>query len=108
MKGLDQALRQLAALPGQAENAARDSALAAAQAALRLSQALVPVRSGRLRASIAVRSLPDGASLTTDCPYAARVELGSRLSPAHPYLLPALWGASYPRLMFQALQEVLR
>ena len=108
MNGLDPVLRRLSAMPHLAESAAKSGALAAAQSALRLSRHLVPVQTGRLRASLAAVSHPAGAALTADCPYAASVELGTRYSPARPFMMPALRATDYPRILSQFLREVLR
>ena len=53
----------------------------------------VPVDTGRLRGSLSVRSAGLSASVVSDCPYAAFVELGSGRSAARPFLLPALRAA---------------
>lgn len=58
------------------------------------AQALAPVRTGALRASIA--SHAEGitttakAAITAEVPYAAFVEFGTSDTPAQPYLRPAL------------------
>lgn len=51
--------------------------------------ALAPVETGRLRASLAVKSEGDRVILSCDCPYAAAVELGTSKRAATPFLLPA-------------------
>ena len=49
---------------------------------------LVPVDTGRLRASIRVKIDDDGFELSADTPYAAFVEYGTIRQRAQPYLRP--------------------
>jgi len=59
---------------------------------------IVPVRTGRLRASIGI-SDPGRDRVVVDAtaPYAGYVELGTRYMKAQPYLRPALYRARAPQ-----------
>lgn len=62
------------------------------------AQALVPVDTGALKASLRVTNVPEGedaygVALTTDSEYWMHVEYGTRNMPAQPYIRPAVeWG----------------
>ena len=53
------------------------------------AQAAAPVRTGRLRDSIVVEKVMGGYALVAGVFYAILVELGTRLRPGRPFLLPA-------------------
>ena len=55
------------------------------------AQEKVPVKTGRLKSSLAVREETNGASVETDVFYAPFVEFGTVKTPAQPYLFPAVW-----------------
>jgi hypothetical protein len=76
------------ALESQADEVARRLAGRVAEGA----RARVPVKSGRLRGSIAVHPSGGGFDVVADLPYAAAIELGSSRNRGHaqPYLAPAL------------------
>ena len=74
--------------PMLAESAA-EAALSAAERARLDAAGRAPVKTGRLRASLAVRRIEGGAAVTADCPYAAAVELGTSKTPPQPFLAPA-------------------
>ncbi len=84
--------RMLTALPA----AANAAVAAAGEETLRAARSLVPVRSGRLRASLTLRE--DG--VYTRCPYAGPVEFST------PYLAPAVHAQSFEQRMRAALKEV--
>lgn len=107
MKGLSAVLSVLSSLPGKAQQAQMKAALEAAQAAQEEAQATVPVNTGALRASIAVKPLPNGAVTQAAKPYASMVEMGSLRTSPQPFLLPAAQNAQYPLRVFQALEEGL-
>ena len=90
---------QRAALTSRAL-AARDAAANAAYAA---AVRVVPVRTGRLRASITCQ----GGRVFTRCPYAVYVELGTRLARAQPFLSPSADIFSYRRLAESAFREAI-
>lgn len=68
---------------------AREEVARMARDILAESQRLVPVDTGRLRASGRVSETATGAEVAYDAPYAAHVENGTGRSPAQPYLTPA-------------------
>ena len=82
MKGASAALRRFSALDGKARQALRHACDAAARDTLSQARAAVPVRSGRLRASLAVSSLENGMKVTASAPYAILIEQGGGRSPA--------------------------
>lgn len=61
---------------------------AAAAAGYTEAYRIVPVDTGRLRASIRVETSDDGFELSADTPYAAFVEYGTVRQRAQPYLRP--------------------
>ena len=79
---------------------ARNAAAAAAYAS---AVRAVPVRTGRLRASIT----HEGGRVFTRCPYAAYVEQGTRFTRAQPFLSPAADIFSYRRLAESAFREAI-
>lgn len=58
--------------------------------ALEAARVQAPVKTGRLKNSISMRCEGGKASVFTDCPYAAAVELGSKNAPPQPFMTPAL------------------
>ena len=75
------------------------------------ARAIVPVRTGRLKASL--QSEPAGvlsAVTRTDVPYAAAVELGTAKRPAKPYLRPAAFteAARFPVEVAKALRLAIK
>ncbi|NLF28276.1 MAG: HK97 gp10 family phage protein [Clostridiales bacterium] len=76
----------------------------AAGAACGVARELVPVDTGRLRASIGVRAEGLGAAVYATAAYALYVELGAG-SPAQPYLGPAFQRAAAELLA--AAREVI-
>ncbi len=107
MKGASAALRRFSALDGKARQALRHACDAAARDTLSQARAAVPVRSGRLRASLAVSSLENGMKVTASAPYAILIEQGGGRSPAQPYLQPAARRTDFPARALRALQEEL-
>ena len=107
MKGLSGVLSRLSALPGKAERAALDAALDAARAGALLARGMAPVKTGALRASISASPREQGAEISSDCPYAAAVELGGRYQAARPFLLPGAAGSDYFARSARAIQEAL-
>ena len=89
MTGAARLMRMRRALPGAAEAAAME----AAERARALAVAAAPVDTGRLRGSIVVKKMVNGAAAAAECPYAAAVELGSARAGAQPFMSPALEGA---------------
>jgi HK97 gp10 family phage protein len=84
---------------GEAQTRIETELAAAIEQAAALVEArakeLCPVRTGRLRDSIraAVTEIAGDvlrAEVSSDVPYAAAVELGTRRAPAQPFLFPAL------------------
>jgi HK97 gp10 family phage protein len=69
---------------------------------------LAPVKTGRLRQSIAAAALPGAATAEVQCqaPYGRFVEFGTRRQPARPFLLPA--ALSQGRAAAQAIADLLR
>lgn len=86
MTGAARLRRLRGELPGAAEAAAMD----AAERARTLAVAAAPVDTGRLRGSIVVKQIGNGAAVAAECPYAAAVELGSARACAQPFMMPAL------------------
>ena len=107
MNALPELIRRFSALPEAFRAAALSAAGDAAAQAVQIAQGLVPVRTGALKASIAAETLPDGALIRAERPYAAVVELGSLHSAPHPYLLPAARQADFPARAARAAKEVL-
>ena len=107
MNALSQLIRRYSALPEALRAAALTAASDTAEHAAQTAQALVPVRTGALKASIAAETLPDGARFLASRPYAAAVELGSLHAAPQPYLLPAAREADYPARAARAAKEVL-
>ena len=89
MTGAARLRRLCRELPGAAEAAA----MAAAEQARALAMAAAPVDTGRLRGSIVVKKMENGAAVSAECPYAAAVEFGSVRAGAQPFMMPALEGA---------------
>jgi HK97 gp10 family phage protein len=92
------ALRNLiAALPARVDAIARRGAEQTAKSA----RALVPVRTGALRASIRAERTPGGYAVRAGggaVDYAAYVEFGTRRMAAQPYLRPALESVQWERI----------
>ncbi len=107
MNALFQLIRRFSALSEALRAAALSAAQGTAHEAAKTAQALVPVRTGALKASIAAEPLPNGALIRANQPYAAAVELGSLRAVPQPYLLPAAREADYPARAAQAAKEVL-
>ncbi len=107
MKAFSGLIRRFSALPEDLRAALGTAANDAASQAARTAQALVPVRTGALRSSIASAPLPNGAAVRASQPYAAHVELGALHSPPQPYLLPAAQSADFPGRAAQAAKEAL-
>ena len=89
MTGAARLRRLCRELPGAAEAAA----MAAAEQARALAMAAAPVDPGRLRGSIVVKKMENGAAAAAECPYAAAVEFGSSRACAQPFMSPAAEGA---------------
>ena len=89
MTGAARLRRLCRALPGAMEAAAMD----AAERARALAMAAAPVDTGRLRGSIVVKKIENGAAVAAECPYAAAVEFGSARAGAQPFMSPAAEGA---------------
>ena len=89
MTGAARLMRMRRALPVAMEAAAMD----AAERARALAVAAAPVYTGRLRGSIVVKQMENGAAAAAECPYAAAVEFGSSRACAQPFMSPALEGA---------------
>jgi len=64
----------------------------AAEYVAELARTKAPVRTGQLRASIHVEPgpAPLAARVVADAPHAVYVEVGTRLTPAHAFLRPAV------------------
>ncbi len=107
MKDLSRLIRRLSMLPDALNAAALAAAQDAAAEAVRTAKALVPVRTGALRASISATKTANGAMIRAARPYALYVELGTRRAAPHPYLLPAAREASFPDRAARAAKEVL-
>lgn len=105
--GLDSALFSLGRLPAQLQQALTLETEKAAQEALKTAQALAPVKTGALRSSLHVLSLPQGAELLASRPYAIYLEYGTRRMSARPFLLPALRASHYSARMRRAMQEAI-
>ena len=108
MKGISSARRRLLALPlavGQAADRALQESL---DQAWRYARKVVPVRTGRLRASLQKQVSPSSCALTTHCPYAVYVELGTRYAAAQPYLRPAARQADFVPRAAALFREVLK
>jgi HK97 gp10 family phage protein len=98
---------RLPELPREIRQAATSVINAHAQNVASLARALAPVRTGRLRASIAVEVSGTGAvSVIADAPYAVYVELGTSRQSPQPFLRPAVEN-DRPGLMSD-LQKVIR
>ena len=89
MKSMDRLIARLRAIPGYCTEAGAEAALESAEEARDMAASLAPVDTGRLRGSIAVSAMENGAAVSADCDYAACVELGTRRAAARPYLYPA-------------------
>ncbi|MBE5786829.1 MAG: HK97 gp10 family phage protein [Clostridiales bacterium] len=108
MKGLSSARRRLLSLPVQAQRAADAAMQDAVQSAWLYARRVVPVRTGRLRASLHQRRDEGAVSLVTRCPYAVYVELGTRFARAQPYLVPAARQSDYFSRAADHFREVFK
>lgn len=108
MKGLDRALSSIRQLLNKAEEALAEAAREGAEETLLLARRNAPVRTGRLRNSLAFHSSGLQSRVETECPYAKHVELGGLHSPAHPFLLPAAMESDYPARAVRAIKERLK
>ena len=89
MNGMDRLAERIRAIPGYCAEAGLRAARESAEAAREEAAANAPVDTGRLRGSIAVSAMENGAAVRADCDYAACVELGTRRAAARPFLFPA-------------------
>lgn len=80
---------RIRALSPALRQAGADAVNHAAGRALEEARSRVPVRTGRLRDSLAVRAGGTAASVSTGCAYAAAVELGTSRQPPRAFLHPA-------------------
>jgi HK97 gp10 family phage protein len=79
----------------------REVARAVALSALRIeseAKRIVPVRTGRLRASITAHITPVRGEVGTNVEYAPKVEFGSAGRPPKPFLFPA-WNQERPKFI---------
>ena len=97
-------MKDLNALARQMDAAAQTACRDAARDAAALARQLAPVRTGRLRASVAARE----NTVLADCPYAAYVEQGTRFAPAQPFLLPAALACGFAEKTVRAVREAMR
>ena len=108
MKGKVELLSHLDSLVHLAGRAARESSLQAAEQTAAYARQVVPVRTGRLKASIAAGEEGEKGRVRAICPYAAYVEMGTRFMTARPYLRPGVQRAEYPKLAARAWKERLK
>lgn len=101
---------RLAAISSACEAAGTKAVSETAAAAKAEAAALAPVRTGRLRASIAAESHGLSGAVCADCEYAPLVELGGRGNPARPFLYPAAQSQvqAFPERAARAFSETLK
>lgn len=90
LKNVERARTRLRRIGDALVREAAQAAVSAAEAARAEAASLVPVETGRLRGSLAVRETENGAVVTTECPYASEVELGTSRRAATPFLMPGM------------------
>ena len=108
MKGENALHTRLQSLARLTEQAALDSANHAAEQTAAYARQTVPVRTGRLKASIMAGEEGKKRMVRVFCPYAVYVEMGTRFMAARPYLRPGVQRANYQSLAMQAWKEKLR
>ena len=108
MKGKTALLAHFHSLAHLASLAARESSLQAAEQTAAYARQVVPVRTGRLKASIAAGEEGEKRMVRVICPYASYVEMGTRFMAARPYLRPGVQRADYQKLAAQAWKERLK
>ena len=108
MKGEKALQRRLQALVYLSQQAAWESGMQAAQQTADYARQVVPVRTGRLKASISAGEEGKNFKTQVDCPYAVYVEMGTRFMTARPYLRPGVQRADYVSLAAQAWKEKLK
>jgi HK97 gp10 family phage protein len=90
--GAKEIFARLGGIDAAARQALGQGLIDAAESLRREAASAAPKRTGRLRDSIAVVSDSlDGLAVAAQAPYARFVEFGTRTSPAHPFLAPALF-----------------
>ncbi len=73
VEGWAELARAMAGVPAACERAGERAAVEAARALAAATAPRLPVRTGRLRASVTVEVLPDGAATVIGAPYAGYV-----------------------------------
>lgn len=104
--GAKEIIARLGDVDASARDGLSDGLAEAAESLRREARSAAPVRSGKLRDSIAVAgdALP-GFAVTARAPYARFVEFGTRKVPARPFLMPAL--LRLRRALVQRVAETL-
>ena len=77
----------------------------AGETCLRRAKQLAPVRTGRLRESIELSTMPNAAVVEAKAPYAGFVEHGTKYARPRPYMAPAVREAM--EKMAEALERLL-
>ena len=108
MKGVDQVISRLLALPARADQQLKKAAVDCALEAEAKTREHAPLRTGALSASISATESNTGAAVSAAAPYAGIVEQGASRRPARPYLLPAAQASAFAARARQALSEGLK
>lgn len=108
MTGAQALQARLHALVLHTARAALASQRAAVEKTAAYARQIVPVRTGRLKSSIAPYEQGDRMEVKVICPYAVYVEMGTRFMAARPYLLPGVRQADYPGLALRAWKEMMK
>ena len=108
MKGLSSLLDRLQGLSGLADECAQAAGREAMYETADYARRIVPVRTGRLRASISPEEKDGHMQVTVRCPYAVYVELGTRFMAAQPYLLPGVHQADYFARAVRAWKDAMK
>lgn len=98
---------RLTVMKHRAGEAAEKAASLAGENALLHARSVVPVRTGRLQASLKKTVQSYQTRVESRCPYALYVEKGTRKMRAQPYLSPAFSKAADKDLFARVFREAL-
>ena len=108
MKGLERAQARLQQLSVRAARALQGAVEDAGAETLSAARDIVPVRTGRLKASLYMQPEETACRVAATAPYAVFVEWGTRYMSPRPFLLPAAREADFFARAARAVKEILQ